>query len=718
MADPRSLNIAQPMQPAVDDPGGGPPAPAPSAEAGTTPREPGRAPSAEADTIDSMIRRMRSGPPTPYSQRRAEAQRKRALREAKEQGSLIADAISTEWVGAWLSRQYRAGRFAANPSFELDAERLRSIQSEWALDDDQVERLAGEAVSEDHLQLLIRQMDGVNDARERLAARGFSGALATLGAAVTDPVALTLDAVTWGATAPLTRGTKATRLAHAWRAGLAAGASNGAVEGYLASVDDSRGFTDVLLAATGGLAIGGGLGAAFGPALQSRLDKAMASVRRQVLSRELAEGGVLEITEKGRRLGFTAEATLEERRAVVSALMMAENARATALKGSGPRFAIDGAAGGVDPVRGGGRLYRETSLADAAELFPTANSVGGRPFGDDETFAATVAELALGQGDNRGVLVEIDPSGLRVTPSRTAGQSDELSSLGTNVVIRHSGPEGLRGNVVAVTVKPGAKGDAVARRRFQVFARAAVKRGWRREELADGGVRYFDPKAQSAGDVSAVDRADSVSLAGLPGSGPVFSASDLSPESLNEIVSRFSDEAADLVDRFGDGRRVGDSAFDASKVGEEVPRSRFGAIRFGLAGRLGRSEVPEIRRVGAMLVEDAIPRLNADGSPRPVDQAATVWVRRMQQREMAEFNRAALPAFEEWKKARGKSANPLKHFDLLDEFFTEVGLAVRRGGALAGDAADGRPIVGDLVSWEELPSDNRVTSLNFLTAWN
>jgi len=419
----------------------------------------------------------------------------------------LGDAAGTEWVGAWLFRQAQGAEFKADPNFALDSGRIGSLRDRWNLDDGQVRQLAS-AGSEDHLQLLVRQMNSVNEARQRLAMRGFAGTAASLTAMVTDPVALALDAATWGASAPLTRGAKAGRIAHLVRGGVAAGASGAAVETYLASVDSTRGMTDVILAATGGFAAGGVLGGAFGPRVQAALDKQMAGIRRQILTREIAEGRLaIEVTDKGKRLGFTEETTLDERRGVVSALLATGDDGVFRMAGSRPMFSIGDDLGGMD-----------------------------------------------------------------------------------------------------------------------------------------------------AGELDAV------------------------------VKNIFADDLDDAYRKFG----LGYSEFNPAEVPDDLGEVRFGKIRFGIAARLGQSPVPGMRRLGAMMVEDVIPRTGADGKPLPVNQAATMWVSRMHRTTMSQWQRGTMPLFEEHLSEIGAEAGALGRLDryrLRNEFQEAVGREVIHENAKLGETA-------------------------------
>jgi hypothetical protein len=457
--------------------------------------------------LRELIERARMGPAAPTGTMRAAQERVRTRRAERAKGenrSLLSDAISTEWVMSWAGRAIDRAFIEFDPDFVLTADRLGTIEKEWGLSAEQMAQLSSVG-SEGELQVSLRQMDQINRSRERLAASGYTGVGATLLASILDPAALALDAATWGATAPLTRGTKALRLRHAIRGGIAGIASAGGTEAAIATMDPQRGIDDVILAGSMGLAFGAPLGAAFGPTAQKTLDKAMRGVQRQIIAKELSEGGVLEVrvTEKGRKLGFTKEATTEERKRVVTSLMVAQNER----------------------------------------------------------------------------------------------------------------------------------------------------------------------------------------LAGLPGSRPAFNLEGLGDEGLGNMVARFTEDAEDLYEQFGPAY----TKYSAGAVAGEVPRARYGRWRFGIAGRLGSSDHNDVRTLGLMLVEDALPRLSPEGKSIAVNTPATQWVMRMHTTEMADFNRKALAGFDRWLVEKGEAVNWANRPALEDQFLQEVGERVLRG-----DLEDASDAVGEM----------------------
>lgn len=111
-------------------------------------------------------------------------------------------------------------------------------------------------------------------------------------------------------------------------------------------------------------------------------------------------------------------------------------------------------------------------------------------------------------------------------------------------------------------------------------------------------------------------------------------------------------------------------------------KAAFAAVRRSFASLFGSSASPAVRKVGTAYVEDAL--LKKGGGK--VTESASEWVNKSHQIDQARFYRVAELALREWARARGKSINPVSELAIRDEFFEEVGKAIR---APAGTYADG-----------------------------
>jgi len=107
----------------------------------------------------------------------------------------------------------------------------------------------------------------------------------------------------------------------------------------------------------------------------------------------------------------------------------------------------------------------------------------------------------------------------------------------------------------------------------------------------------------------------------------------------------------------------------------DVPRETglIGRARYSMTGRLMRSEVPAVRRLGRMLADDAL------AGTRPGDMkrlSASEWVTQEFKVRMARYYRTALNEFEQWADAN--QIGRVRRFAARSQFMIEVGRAVRR----------------------------------------
>lgn len=108
------------------------------------------------------------------------------------------------------------------------------------------------ATSEGELQDKRNQILKEQKDRDTLSRMGNTGIGLALGAAILDPVGIALAATT----APLGASVKASRISNIFRGGLAAGSSNAALEGYLATQQETRDATDIAWAGLIGFGFG------------------------------------------------------------------------------------------------------------------------------------------------------------------------------------------------------------------------------------------------------------------------------------------------------------------------------------------------------------------------------------------------------------------------------------------------------------------------------
>ena len=128
-------------------------------------------------------------------------------------------------------------------------------------------------------------------------------------------------------------------------------------------------------------------------------------------------------------------------------------------------------------------LYRETSLYGALDFLPGVE--GHLP----AMYTSNQPGLALGQGSNKGVLVELDSAGLHGTVNTRKPAWQHMWDQGAaEFEIRQPERESLRNSVRSITVRP----DAVITRGEKLRFRHQV-RDWDRIENADGSITYIKP---------------------------------------------------------------------------------------------------------------------------------------------------------------------------------------------------------------------------------
>ena len=120
-------------------------------------------------------------------------------------------------------------------------------------------------------------------------------------------------------------------------------------------------------------------------------------------------------------------------------------------------------------------------------------------------------------------------------------------------------------------------------------------------------------------------------------------------------------------------------AFDFDFAGASDQKASFTPARIGIAARFGADASAWIRRVGNMLVEDAL--IKKDGSSQGSEPASAGVIRRTRS-ALTQRSRDIEPLFELWSKARGDSAwlsNDLR-VKAHDEFQKAITLEVRNPG--------------------------------------
>lgn len=189
-------------------------------------------------------------------------------------------AVDEEWIATNVYRQMGREDFAIDTSDWFNKEVWTAATD--GLDPAYHGPLKG-AHSAAHLQAMSQELRRQQEVDAKLGSMGWQGIGLRFGAAILDPVAIGVSALTEGAAAPVIYGAKVGKLSRFLRAGTAAGAVNAGIDGYLASQDPTMGLEDVATSAAVGFILGGTFGALRGKTPE---DQAMS----EALLRDLQDG--------------------------------------------------------------------------------------------------------------------------------------------------------------------------------------------------------------------------------------------------------------------------------------------------------------------------------------------------------------------------------------------------------------------------------------------
>jgi hypothetical protein len=134
------------------------------------------------------------------------------------------------------------------------------------------------------------------------------------------------------------------------------------------------------------------------------------------------------------------------------------------------------------------RVYREMA-ADELDSIINPNTSSGETFGGTERFWSDNPDLAIGQGTNKGFVVELDPSGLKLQEHAKPGTA--IPGVGKDFTTRHRANE-FRPGIRSITIKPGAAGTSSAIR-VKKLLETEVKAGRWSKSKAEGGEVVYRP---------------------------------------------------------------------------------------------------------------------------------------------------------------------------------------------------------------------------------
>jgi hypothetical protein len=138
-------------------------------------------------------------------------------------------------------------------------------------------------------------------------------------------------------------------------------------------------------------------------------------------------------------------------------------------------------------------LFRETSPDDAMNFLPHGNSHAS--LGQEDLYFADSPDLAIGQGRNRGVLMEFDAADLRGQVNTGKPAWAPLWDQGQGeYILRHNRQSQYQGALRAITIRPDAQTQPAMRERLNRAIRWHEQRGWTRTLNPDGSIILRRPE--------------------------------------------------------------------------------------------------------------------------------------------------------------------------------------------------------------------------------
>lgn len=140
------------------------------------------------------------------------------------------------------------------------------------------------------------------------------------------------------------------------------------------------------------------------------------------------------------------------------------------------------------------KLYRETNIDRGLEFLDprTYSELSG-----EALFFANTPDLALGQGRNRGVLLEFDSSDLKGQINRNKAAWEPAWDAGhAEFIAKYNEQQQYANAVRAFTVRPDAAQFASSRgyaQRFRGLLKDLEEQGWTKTILEDGSMRFERP---------------------------------------------------------------------------------------------------------------------------------------------------------------------------------------------------------------------------------
>lgn len=145
----------------------------------------------------------------------------------------------------------------------------------------------------------------------------------------------------------------------------------------------------------------------------------------------------------------------------------------------------------------GDRLFRETSIENAMFIIPEGASTRGISLASDSLYLSNVPELAKGQGDNRGVMLEFGTEGLNGRADLSKPSARMMAEQGHYEIIYRDGDKSLGKALRAITIAQDAESPRALKMRMNGVIKALQKKGWILDKSQPNQVRISAPDASA-----------------------------------------------------------------------------------------------------------------------------------------------------------------------------------------------------------------------------
>jgi GGDEF domain-containing protein len=138
-------------------------------------------------------------------------------------------------------------------------------------------------------------------------------------------------------------------------------------------------------------------------------------------------------------------------------------------------------------------VYHETNIDNAIKFLP--KSLHSEDVSRDEIYFSNNPDLALGQGDRKGILLGFKTEGLqgKIDTNKSAYKI-MMKNGDAELIGKYNSQNQYKNNLTSILIKSGSKASPVARRRMPVILDGLEKDGWAKTILDNGDILYKKPE--------------------------------------------------------------------------------------------------------------------------------------------------------------------------------------------------------------------------------